>query len=643
MKRTFSLICLTFGLSVALSTAQEPILMTIGDKAVTKAEFEYIWKKNNTNTTFDQQSFDEYVDLFINFKLKVAEAEAQGLDTTTAFRTELEGYRKQLTAPYLTDKEAEDWLAKQTYDRIREYVESSHILIRVDANASPEDTLVAWKKIMDIYHQATTGKADFAELARQYSEDGTRQQGGYLGFVTGFRFIYSFENAIYSTPAGQIAGPVRTDFGYHLVKVHSRRPAPGRYRSAHIMKMVSEQDAPEAQEAAQKAIFDLYDQLKKGADFGKLAEESSDDQGSSARGGEYGLLYCGSLPIEYEDAVYKLKEGEYSEPFKSLYGWHIVKALEFQPYPSLEVMKDDISSIINRDERAREPRNHFVAKLKATYGYAVNQETLKAFIDAYDRFRLRQDTTGVSALSASTATLFTIGDKRVSAAEFSNYLVNNPMAANNMNRALDEFSKDVVIAYEDSRLETKYPEFGHLMQEYRDGILLFEVSNKEVWDKASQDTKGLEAYFKKHKKDYAWDKPHFKGFVVHCADEATASSVKKLLKKLPADSVGIVLKRTFNTDSTQLVRVEKGLYVQGDNPVVDSVLFQQHNTKQDAKFPFPVLHGKVLKKGPESYVDVRGLVVSDYQTYLEERWLASLRKKYPVTIHQEVAATVNKN
>lgn len=643
MKRTALLFCLTLGLTAAMAKDNEPILMTIGDKAITKSEFEYIWKKNNTNTTFDQQSFDEYVDLFVNFKLKVAEAEAQGLDTTKAFINELAGYRKQLVTPYLTDKDAEAWLAKQTYDRIREYVESSHILIGVAPDATPEDTLVAWNKINDVYKQAISGNVDFADLARQYSEDGSREQGGYLGFVTGFRFIYTFENILYGTPIGQISAPMRTQFGYHIVKVHSRRQAPGRYRSAHIMKKVDPTSDPEAKEAAKKAIFDLYEQLKGGADFAKLAQESSDDQGSSSRGGEYQLLFCGSLPIEYEDAVYKLKPGELSEPFQSSFGWHIVKALEFLPYPSQEEMMSEISSIINQDERAQEPQRRLVAKLKQAYDYKVNESTRAAFIQAYDKLRLTGDSTGVKQLRNAVTTLFTLGDRTVSASQFVAYLAGKPTAINNLNKALDDFSQEEVLAYEDSRLEVKYPEFGHLMQEYRDGILLFEISNREVWDKASVDTKGLEAYFTSNKSNYAWDKPRYKGFVVHCADKKTAAGVKKMLRKLPADSVGVVLRRTFNTDTTMLVRVERGLYAQGDNGTVDSLVFKQANTKKDPRLPIPVLQGKLLKKGPEDYTDVRGLVVSDYQTYLEKQWLTTLRKKYTVSIDKAVAATVNKN
>jgi len=643
MKRAILLLCVTLGVTSLLAQTNDPIMMKIGDKNVTKSEFEYIWSKNNTNNTLDKKSLDEYIELFVNFKLKVAEAEAQGIDTTKAFINELDGYRRQLITPYLTDKDAEEKLTQQTYDRIREYVEASHILIKVKSDATPEDTLAAWEKAMSIYKKAIAKNADFAKLAKEFSEDGSKEQGGYLGFATGFRYVYAFENAIYTTQVGQISKPMRSEYGYHIVKVHSRRPAGGRYRSGHIMKIVRKGATTEEQQAAKDAIYKAYNDLKNGADFAKVAQEESDDQSSAGRGGEYGVLYCGSLPIEYEDAVYTLKAGEFSEPFQSSYGWHIVKALEFMPYPSMEEMKNDLNGITSRDERAQEPRNSLVEKLKKEYGYTLDDQNLQEFIKAYDNLRKNADSTGVRMVLQSNDPLFTIGRAVHPQKSFAAYLSAKPILANNINKAFDNFVKDKVIVYEDSQLEKKYPDFGHLMQEYRDGILLFEVSNREVWDKATKDTTGLETYFNSHKIDYAWDKPRFKGFIVHCADKAIASKAKKMMKKLSADSVTTVLRRTFNTDSTTLIRIEHGLYSQGDNAVTDSLIFKQTNTKKDTKFPVPFLYGRELKDGPEVYTDVRGLVISDYQNYLEKKWLDDLKKKYTVTIFEEVANTVNKN
>jgi peptidyl-prolyl cis-trans isomerase SurA len=642
MKRVALFLYLFSFISVAFAGSNDAIIMKIGNKNITKSEFEYIWSKNNTNNTLDKKSLNEYVDLFVNFKLKVAEAEGQGIDTTKSFINELSGYRRQLISPYLTDKDADSALFRQTYDRIREYVEASHILIKLDQDASPEDTLAAWQKINRIYNQAIKG-VDFAKLAKENSDDNSKNDGGYLGFATGFRYVYPFENAVYNTSPGKISKPFRTQFGYHIVKVLSRREAGGRYRSGHILKLATKDASQEVQLAAKEAIYQIYDSIKNGADFQKFAETQSDDKGAAANKGEYGFLYCGSLPIEYEDAVYALKPGEVSKPFHSNYGWHIVKALEFLPYPSMDEMKNDINNIIGRDERSLTGKASLAEKLKKEYSYTPFDENSKAFEKAWDNLRLNHDSTGVRNLQKSDLPIFTLDGKPVAQSLFADYVIKRGSASNNMKAVYSDFVKDKVLAYEDSRLEIKYPEFGHLMQEYRDGILLFEVSNREVWDKATKDTAGLEKYFAAHKADYAWDKPHYKGFVVSCADKKTASKAKKLLKGLAPDSIATVLKKTFNTDSTTLVKIEKGLYTAGENPVIDSLVFKIKNPKQDLKFPVKLIKGTLLKNGPESYTDVRGLVISDYQNYLEKEWIDGLKKKFKVTIYEDVVNTVNKD
>lgn len=629
-------------LSNVIVAAGDPVIMKIGNKDITKTEFEYIWSKNNTNNTIDKKSFNEYIDLFVNFKLKVAEAESQGLDTTNAFISELDGYRRQLTTPYLTDKNAEEIIAKQTYDRIRKYVEASHILIQVGPDASPEDTLAAWNKINTIYAQAVKG-VDFAKLARENSLDNSKEEGGYLGFATGFRYVYPFENAVYNTPVGAVSKPFRTQFGFHIVKVHSLRDAGGRYRSGHIFKAVTKDAPKENQEAAKLAINKIYNQITAGGDFQKFAETESDDQNAAANRGEYGLMYCGSLPIEYEDEVYKLKIGEYSKPFQSKYGWHIVKALEFQPYPSIDEMKEDINGIIGRDERSMFAKNALVEKLKKEYSYSFIPENFVAFEKAWDALQKNQDSTEIKALRKSNSPVFSLGGSLYPQRSFSEYIDKKASGTNNMKSLFNEFVNEKVLAYEDSKLEKKYPEFGHLMQEYRDGILLFEISNREVWDKATKDTAGLVSYFAKNKKKYAWEKPRFKGFIIGCTDKNVAAKAKKLMKGIPDDSIAVVLRRNLNTDSTTVVKIEKGLYASGENPVIDSLVFKLNNTKQDITFTEQLLKGKMLKKGPESYIDVRGLVISDYQTYLEKVWIDSLKRKFNVSIYEEVVNTVNKN
>ena len=642
MKKTALLFCFSACLLVSFAQIKDPIIMNIGGKDVTKSEFEYIWKKNNTNNLQDNKSLDEYINLFINFKLKVAEAKAQGVDTTKSFINELNGYRRQLIAPYLTDKEADEAILKEAYDRIKEYVEASHILIKVAQDATPEDTLKAYQKILKVYNSTLKGE-DFAKLARENSEDGSKDDGGYLGFATGTRYVYPFENAVYRTPAGKISKPFRTQFGYHIAKVISRRPANGQYRSGHIMKAVSPSATPAEKTAAKDSIFKIYEALKKGGSFQQFATEKSDDKGAASRNGEYGLMNCGSLPIEYEDAVFKLKVGEFSEPFQSKYGWHIVKALEFQPYPDMEKMHDEISSTISRDERSQIGRKSLAEKLKKEYNFTAHKENLDMFYKAFEAIKLSGDSTLLRALSLSEAPLFTLNGSNFTQKQFASFLSYRKASASSLNDAYANFVQQSVLAYEDSRLEVKYPEFGHLMQEYSDGILLFDVSNREVWEKASLDTAGLEVFFAANKSKYAWEKPHYKGFIIQCANASVAKQAKKIIKKLPSDSISVVLKRTFNTDSTTQIKVDRGLYAQGENANVDFLAFKQGKLAPKTDFPEIFIKGSVLETMPESYTDVRGLVISDYQNYLEEKWIEYLKGKFKVNVDKDIVNTVNKN
>lgn len=642
MKRIALLLCFSANLTLGFTQINDPVLVRIGNKDITKSEFQYSWNKNNSNAFPDKRTLDEYVDLFVNFKLKVLEAEAEGIDTTSSFINELRGYRRQLTEPYLTDKNTEEALINKAYDRIKEYSEVSHILLRIGCDASPKDTLSVYQHAMNVYKRAINGE-DFAKLAKEFSEDRSSNDGGYLGFTTGCHLPYPFENAAYDIPVGGVSKPVRTQDGYHIVKVHSRRPAPGQYRSGHILKVVPQNASPEEQTAAKDSIYKIYNALKNGESFQKYATERSDDHNAASRNGEYNMMYCGSLPIEYENAVFKLKVGEFSEPFLSKYGWHIVKALEFKPYPDLEQMREGLSNVIARDERSQIPKKTFVERLKKEYNYTFYKENFEPFIKAFEEIGDSGDSTNFKSLFASEVSLFTLNDQNFTQKQFSAFLSHKKIVIGNLNESYSDFVQDRVMAYEDSQLENKYPEFRHLMQEYRDGILLFDISNKEVWEKASKDTTGLASFFASNKVKYSWEKPHFKGYIVQCANASVARQAKKMVKKLEADSITTVLKRTFNNDSITLVKIDHGLYEQGENANVDFLAFKKGNLDTKTGFPEIFIKGYVLEKGPETYNDVCGLVISDYQNYLDAKWLEYLKGKFKVIVYKDIVNSVNKN
>lgn len=624
----------------------DPVLMTINNKPVLKSEFEYIYNKNNSNNSLDKKTLEEYVDLFVNFKLKVEEAKTQGLDTTKSFINELSGYRNQLTKPYLTDAQVDEDVLRQAYDRLKEDLEVSHILIRVAQNAAPADTLAALQKANALIKRLKT--EDFASVAKEASEDQSAvENGGRIGWITGFRTVYPFETMAYNTPVGTISKPVRSSFGYHIIKVHNRRKSVGEILVAHIMRFTT-QGNDSANSVAKASIDSIYQQVISGEDFGKLAAARSEDRGSAAKNGELPWFGTGRMVPEFENAAFELKNiGDISKPIQSAYGWHIIKLLDRKDLPGFDAKKAEIEKQVKRDERAQLGQKSFINKLKKDYQLQINEASKNEFITKLEGKTLT-DSIFQASVKMLNKEMISFANIKFTQAKFADYLRLNIQtektdAGDIINDKLNAFVDAELLAFENTQLEKKYDDFRLLMQEYHDGILLFEVSNNEVWEKASKDTKGLAEYFEKNKAEYTWEKPHFKGRVILCKDKQTLKKAKALVKKLASDSIDKKLRAELN-DSVQYVKIEKGIYVQGDNKYIDQEGFGLKTTiEPDKNYPFYFVVGKNLKNIPEDYTDVRGLVTADYQEYLEKQWIASLRQKFTVNVNQEVLKTVRKN
>jgi len=645
MRQIFFSIAILFS-GVTSMYANDPVLMKINGKPVLKSEFEYIYNKNNSNNSLDKKTLDEYVDLFVNFKLKVEEAKAKGIDTTKSFINELSGYRAQLTKPYLTDAKVDESVLQEAYNRMKEDVEVSHILIRVQQNASPADTLAAWKKITAIAKRIE--KEDFAKVAKEVSEDeSAKDNSGSIGWISAFRTVYPFETMTYNTKPGTISKPVRTAFGYHIVKVHNRRETLGEVLVSHIMRF-TEQGNEDKNKAAKISIDSIYERVKAGDDFGKLANAHSDDKGSASKNGELPWFGSGRMIPEFESVAFALKNtNDVSEPIKSSFGWHIIKLIDRRGVASFESMKEDLQSKVKRDERANLGQKSFIAKLKADYNYNVTAASLKEFAELLTNKTLT-DSVFQLEISKLAKPIMSFAGKTLTQTDFANFLKANTFTdkvapSDIIEEKLTAFAEKELLAYEDSQLENKYDDFRFLMQEYHDGILLFEVSNNEVWEKASKDTEGLANYFNEHKADYKWEKPHYKGRVIYCKDKNTLKMAKAIVKKSHNDSIDKYLRTRLN-DSIQYVKIEKNLYVQGDNKQVDKLVFKSKAVVEaDKDYPFVFVTGKLLKTLPEDYTDVRGLVTADYQEFLEKQWIASLRQKYPVEIEKKVLEMVKQN
>ena len=636
-----------FALSASLmSQVTDPVLMTINGKPVLKSEFEYIYNKNNTNNSLDKKTLEEYVDLFVNFKLKVEEAKKQGIDTTKSFVTELSGYRSQLTKPYLTDSKVDDYLLQEAYGRLKEHVDVSHILIRIQQGATPADTLKAWNSIQTILKRLQ--KEDFTKVAKEVSEDQSAEKNnGHLGFISAFRTVYPFETMAYNTPVGSISKPVRSAFGYHIIKVHARRPSLGEVLVAHIMKFTSKGDDA-MNKKAKITIDSIYQRVLAGDDFGTLATNLSQDKGSATKKGELPWFGTGRMVPEFETAAFALKnKGDVSEPIQSDYGWHIIKLIDKKGVDTFDNKKADLERKVKRDERANRGQQAFLTKLRVSYNYQLIKPNVAEY---YTLLAAKPaiDSTFLAKVALLKKPLFSFAGKNYTQADFTAFLKKNNntdkgIASELIDDKLNAFVDSKMLDYEDSQLEKKYDDFRFLMQEYHDGILLFEVSNNEVWEKASKDTAGLDKYFKEHKSVYTWEKPHYKGRVIWCKDKETFKAAKLIVKNSNNDSIDKYLRIRLN-DSIQHVKIDKGLFVQGENKVVDNQIFKTKEALVPATdYPFVFVTGKMLKNTPEDYTDVRGLVTADYQEFLEKEWIKSLRAKYPVVVDQNILKTVKKN
>jgi len=464
-----------FSTAVMAQTANDPIVMTVNGVPVTRSEFEYSYNKNNSEGVIDKKTVEEYVDLFVNYKLKVCAAMDERYDTLQSFKDEFAQYRDQQIRPMLVTDEDIERQAHKIYDQTVErigpdgLVQVAHILIRANQQA-PQAEWDAAKVRIDSVEQALKAGADFSELAKKVSQDpGSAVQGGLLPFVSRGQLVKEFEDAAFAlTDSGQVSPVVQSAFGYHIIQLRKR-------------KMM--------------------------------------------------------------------------EPF--------------------EFHHDDIIKFIEQ----RNMRD------------AIANEKLDEMVKA--------DST---------------------------------------------LTKQQIMEQKTKELAAKDMDLKYLIQEYHDGLLLYEISNKLVWDKAAKDDAGLEAYFKKHKKNYKWDEPRYKGMAYHVKEQADVKAVADCVKKLPFDKWAEALRTTFNGDSVIRIRVEKGIFKKGDNALVDSIVFKKDTTVNHLKdYPIDAVYGKILKKGPEDYTDVRGLVVADYQEELEKAWVEQLRRRYTWKVDEEVLKTVNQH
>jgi len=594
----------------------EEVLFTIEGEEVYTSEFLRVYEKNKEIVVEEEgKGFDDYFDLFLDFKLKLKQARDQDLDTSSTYQSDLAKYREQLVQPYLQNPEALDELTKEAYDRSAMEVNASHILIRVSPDAAPADSLAAFEKISAARNEILAGQ-DFESVARAYSEDpSVEQNGGNLGYFSAFAMVYTFENAAYDTPVGDVSEPFRTQFGYHLVKVLDRRKSLGEIEVSHIMV---KKDSAQPGKSREK-IDEIYRSLEQGDDFARIAQEHSDDLSSAKKGGKLPKFGTGRMIREFEEVAFSLEnEGDYSEPFSTQFGWHILKLDKKYPLPSYEDLKPRLEAKVKNGSRAGYVERSLAEKVGKDYELVINMSLLSSTRD-------------LEEFKGMTDTILQVQERVFSADEFYQYAKTGRNKTNG--ELFDTFKNKQIIEYYKDHLEETNPEFAATFKEYRDGLLLFELLQKQIWDRSEQDSVELEKYFKEHRDKDNWRK-RADVLIGSCTQKEKAEQVRRLLLNGRSPES---IKETINEGATIHVLFSQGKLEEGSSKLPQGYLFKLGVSEiyEEDENQYTLMRvDRIYPETRKELNEARGEVLNDYQNYLEEQWVLDLRETYAVKINK---------
>ena len=659
-KQTFKtmLIVMVLAMMPSFLTAQsyeKKTLLKIGDKKITAKEFIDTYEKNNVSSSvIDKKSVEEYLDLFIDFKLKVAEAEFLKMDTNSSFKKELYGYRQQLAKPYFSNDEVTDELVEEAYERMQYDVNAAHILIKCEANALPIDTLKAYEKAMSIYERAVKGE-DFGELASKLSEDpsardtilnGRAYKGnrGELGYFSVFDMVYPFETGVYNTKVGEVSKPVRSSFGYHIIKMNSKTPAMGVVRAAHVFVAAN----PEIEDSllSEKANNIYNEILPDGSNWIDIVKKYSDDKGTIANGGMLSPFRVNSLVPDFITALKELEVNEISKPVKTSYGYHIIKLISTTPPADLETERQRIKERVERDMRGQLSEEIVMKRI-------MKENKFKEYLDVKDAFISTIDSTILKAKYVmspdvdTTQVLFSINKIPYTIKDFVDYIekyqkvqvFTTPAAY--AYQMYDRFLQNKVFEYEDMHLEEKYPDFKVLLQEYHDGILLFSLMENQVWNKAVNDTIGLQEYYERNKNNHVWEE-RVKALVVTCNEVEYLDDFENMVR----EGVSLDSLHKFITKNRLKTTARMRFFQKGENFNVDSTEWVAGTINimpsTVDKSVVIVKIEEVRQPEPKTLNEVRGHITSGYQAEIEKQWMQSLREKYPVDVNTKILNKISK-
>lgn len=627
------------------------VLFTVNDKPYYTDEFARVYKKNlDLVKDESQKDLNQYLELFVGYKLKVNKAYKLGLQDNSKYQNELKSYRTQLAKNYFNDTKITQELVEEGYHRLQKEVRASHILILVDENASPEDTLKAYKKIEDISKKALA-EENFGALAVQYSEDpSAKENKGDLGYFSAFRMVYAFENAAFNTPKGKVSKIVRTRFGYHILKVEDIRNNRGEVTVAHIMVLKPKSKSEdEEQDQAKNTINEIYKKIQQGEKFEDLAKQFSEDKSSSSKGGVLNKFSSGQLSSEeFENVAFSLSTpNEISTPFQSQFGWHIVKLIQKHPVRTLDEMKIELEGKIGKDDRSKKITASLNEKLRKKYThkrdnkqYAILSKLVTN--DFYDAKWKQPENT-----KDYTAALLTINNKKIDGNAFLEFVDKQQKSglavkpvAKLVDALYEKFLDNQLTAYYDENLEVEFLEFANVMEEYRDGLLLFDLMEKEIWERAKTDTIGLQKFYEEHKTEHQW-KNRVEATIL---SSTKMDEIKKALALLKKGTEVQAIKEKLNIGNVVNVMSNSGVFEEGNDALPKSTKFEVgiSDIQKEGEYYFVTKVDKVMPKGIKTLDECRGKIVNDYQQYLEQRWVDDLKQEFVVKVNKDVFEKVKK-
>ncbi|MFT6747624.1 MAG: peptidyl-prolyl cis-trans isomerase SurA [Glaciecola sp.] len=625
-------------------------LLELEGDTVSAGEFWKVFNKNNFKQELpSKEALTEYFDLYQKFKLKVKEAEVNGLDTTSKFKTEILGYQQQLAKSYLTDKSVTEDLINESYERSKHELRASHILINIKYHALPSDTLKAYNKAKNIMALAKEG-LDFDSLAIKYSDDpSAKSNKGDLGYFSAFKMVYPFESGAFNTKVGGVSKLIRTRFGYHIIKVKEKRETVGSIRVSHIMMVLNDKMSSEEKASKASKIHEVHEQLVNGAAFDMLARKYSEHYTSAEKGGVLPWFSANQYDVNFENAAYGIKNnGDYSKPVKTDYGWHIIKRLDKKERESFDKMELELRKKVARSDRASKSKEAVLARIKADYNFKEKRKRKNL-----NWFYKNGDSTMISGTwkapekARLRRTLFVFAKAKYRQIDFAKYLGEKlkPRGGGDYRQLIsflyNSWVEEICFAHEEMMLPIKNKDYVSLLKEYRDGIILFELTDQKVWSKAVEDTTGLKGYYNEHKSKWMWGQ-RVKGDLYTCSEEKYAIQVKKLLTN-GADMVEILEK--VNKGSQLNIRVENIFADVAKKPALEGIEFKKGISaiKKDNESYLVLDVNEVFERSAKELLSVKGLVAADYQDQLMEDWIKELSGKYRLTYNKESVKALMKH